>query len=65
MKTRLPIIMSHRIHELDPQFFWLGAGEVDLKVGMPVSQFLEAYKPLVIDCSYDEPATENSSCLSK
>lgn len=29
----LPIILSSKITQLDPEFFWMGAGEVDLKVG--------------------------------
>lgn len=32
MATRLPIILSHKIAALQPDFFWLGGGEVDLKV---------------------------------
>lgn len=54
IKTRLPIIMSHRIAALVPDFFWLGAGEVDLKVGMSAGEFIEAYKPIVADCTYDD-----------
>jgi hypothetical protein len=29
----VPMIMSHQIMELQPDFFFLGAGETDLKVG--------------------------------
>lgn len=66
MKTRLPIFMSDRIPQLNPDYFWLGAGEVDLKVGMSAHQFVNAYKPCVIDCTYnDEVPVENTSCLSK
>ena len=53
MATELPIVMSHRIAQLDSGFFWLGAGEPDLKLGMPVQQFVDAYTPLVIDCTYE------------
>lgn len=63
MKTRLPIFMSDRIEQLPTDFFWLGAGEVDLKVGMPVQQFIAAYKPILVDCTY-ENAAPNASCLS-
>lgn len=35
-KEKIPVLISHRILELQPDFFWLGAGEVDLKVrGVP------------------------------
>ena len=29
---RMPIILSKRITELNPQCFWLGGGEVDTKI---------------------------------
>lgn len=32
---------------------WIGAGETDLKVGFYVQNFIEAYKPMVVDCTYD------------
>lgn len=54
IKTRLPIIMSHHIAALVPDFFWLGAGEEDLKVGMSAGEFIEAYKPIVADCTNDD-----------
>ncbi|PNW80986.1 hypothetical protein CHLRE_07g338250v5 [Chlamydomonas reinhardtii] len=53
LKENLPIILSSKITQLDPEFFWMGAGEVDLKVGMSVKEFIEAYQPFVIDCTYD------------
>ncbi|KAG2434874.1 hypothetical protein HYH02_012074 [Chlamydomonas schloesseri] len=55
MKEDLPIILSSKITQLDPPLFWMGAGEVDLKVGMDVQEFIEAYKErlFVIDCTYD------------
>lgn len=52
-KTPLPIIMSDRIQQLKDIFF-MGAGEVDLKVGMPASEFLSAYRDapiFVVDCT--------------
>lgn len=49
----LPIIMSHRIASLQPGFFYLGGGEVDLKLGLPVAEFVEKYKPFIADCTYD------------
>lgn len=35
-------------------FFWLGAGEVDLKVGLHAQEFVRAYGAHVVDCTYDE-----------
>jgi prolyl-tRNA editing enzyme YbaK/EbsC (Cys-tRNA(Pro) deacylase) len=54
IKTRLPIILSHKIAALHPDVFWLGAGEVDLKVGMSAKDFVKAYEPHVVDCTYDD-----------
>ena len=53
-KTQLPIIMSDRIAKLEPDVFWLGAGEVDLKVGMSAADFIKAYEPHVVECTYDD-----------
>jgi len=52
MRCPLHIVLSHHIAQLD--HFWLGAGEVDLKWRVPVSQFLEKFKPTVADITYDE-----------
>jgi hypothetical protein len=53
LPAKVPIIMSHRIAELQPDFFWMGGGEVDLKVGVPAAKFIEAYKPFIVDCTMD------------
>eukprot|EP00878_Enallax_costatus_P018480 GHUV01019455.1.p1 GENE.GHUV01019455.1~~GHUV01019455.1.p1 ORF type:complete len:203 (+),score=45.50 GHUV01019455.1:669-1277(+) len=59
IKTPLPIIMSHEIANLKPDFFWIGAGEVDLKVGMSAAEFIEGYKPMVLDCTYEGIREDN------
>lgn len=43
-----------RIAQLQPDFFFIGAGEVDLKVGLPAAAFIEKYTPMVLDCTYDD-----------
>ena len=53
MSTPLPILLSHHIADLHPNFFWMGGGEVDLKLGMFVSDFVTAYKPWVLNCTED------------
>lgn len=53
LKEPLPIILSHRIAQLQPQMFWMGGGEVDLKLGVDLQEFLAAYQPMVADCTYD------------
>jgi prolyl-tRNA editing enzyme YbaK/EbsC (Cys-tRNA(Pro) deacylase) len=58
-KTALPIIISHRIAALgdddqESDLFWLGAGEVDLKIGMHVKDFIASFSPFVVDCTYED-----------
>lgn len=51
--TRIPIVVSHRIAQLSDRFF-LGAGEVDLKVGMPPDEFVRGFQDWpawVVDCT--------------
>jgi len=45
------VIIDEAITKLDEDFFWLGGGEVDLKLGMRTSQFLSAFSPFVVKCS--------------
>jgi prolyl-tRNA editing enzyme YbaK/EbsC (Cys-tRNA(Pro) deacylase) len=53
LKERLPMVISDKILKLEPDFFFLGAGEVDLKVGLRARDFVEVYKPFVCDLTYD------------
>ena len=39
---------------------WLGGGEVDLKLGFYVADFIRGYKPLILDCTYDDDSNVNS-----
>lgn len=48
---RMPIIVSHRIAELQPDVFWLGGGELDLKLGLSWKEFHAVYQPYVADCT--------------
>ncbi|KMZ57497.1 Proline--tRNA ligase, partial [Zostera marina] len=45
------VILDEAIVKLKPDFFWLGGGEVDLKLGIRTRQFLKSFKPFVIRCS--------------
>ncbi|XP_072958049.1 uncharacterized protein [Typha angustifolia] len=51
METNIPVILDEAITKLDPDFFWLGGGEVDLKLGIRTPQFTSAFKPFVVSCS--------------
>eukprot|EP01026_Neomeris_dumetosa_P069373 TRINITY_DN6855_c1_g1_i1.p1 TRINITY_DN6855_c1_g1~~TRINITY_DN6855_c1_g1_i1.p1 ORF type:complete len:292 (-),score=40.94 TRINITY_DN6855_c1_g1_i1:149-1024(-) len=48
-KSPIPIIISEKIVKLKPPFFFMGGGEVNLKLGVDVKEFLEAYHPFVVD----------------
>eukprot|EP00250_Pteridium_aquilinum_P008822 c18235_g1_i2 orf=127-849(+) len=51
MKTPIPIILSDAILKLQPPFFWLGGGEVDLKLGLSTEDFIKMFNPFIADCS--------------
>ncbi|PON92997.1 YbaK/aminoacyl-tRNA synthetase-associated domain containing protein [Trema orientale] len=51
MKTDIPVILDEAITKLNPDFFWLGGGEVDLKLGIRTSEFINSVKPFVVSCS--------------
>ncbi|CAN8324795.1 unnamed protein product [Cochlearia groenlandica] len=51
MKTDIPVILDEAITKLKPDFFWLGGGETDLKLGIRTSEFLDFVKPFVVSCS--------------
>lgn len=50
--AKMPVIFSDKITRLAPDTFWLGAGEVDLKIGMSAARFVDAAKPYVADITY-------------
>ncbi|KZV45333.1 hypothetical protein F511_04071 [Dorcoceras hygrometricum] len=51
MKTDIPVILDEAIVKLEPDFFWLGGGEIDLKLGIRTSQFIDFVRPFVVNCS--------------
>lgn len=51
MKTDIPVILDEAITKLNPDFFWLGGGEIDLKLGIRTSEFINAVKPFIVNCS--------------
>ncbi|KAH0793066.1 YbaK/aminoacyl-tRNA synthetase-associated domain-containing protein [Histomonas meleagridis] len=50
-KYVIPIIMSQRIAAINPPFFWLGGGEVDVKFGIDTRKFVNIFKPIIFDIS--------------
>ena len=45
------VIVDEAIVKLHPDFFWLGGGEVDLKLGIRTSEFIDFVKPFIVSCS--------------
>jgi len=50
----IPIVISHRIGELTPSFFFMGGGHVDLKLAVDFDQFVKGYDAIVADITYDD-----------
>ena len=51
--VQIPIILSHRITQLQPRNFFMGGGEVELKLFADVDQFIQIVKPFVADVTMD------------
>lgn len=51
MNTDIPVILDEAIAKLNPDFFWLGGGEIYLKLGIRTSQFIDFVKPFIVPCS--------------
>ncbi|WOG86269.1 hypothetical protein DCAR_0205470 [Daucus carota subsp. sativus] len=51
MKTDIPIILDEAIVKLDPDFFWMGGGDIDLKLGIRTSEFINYLNPFIVNCS--------------
>ncbi|KAL2634663.1 hypothetical protein R1flu_006142 [Riccia fluitans] len=52
MLTNIPVILSDAIVRLQPEYFWLGGGEVDLKLGIRTQDFIRILNPFIADCLY-------------
>jgi hypothetical protein len=50
-KFQVALVLSKRIAGLDPRFFWLVGGEVDVKFGIETAAFVRRFKPLIVDIS--------------
>jgi prolyl-tRNA editing enzyme YbaK/EbsC (Cys-tRNA(Pro) deacylase) len=50
-KYKMKVVLSERIAALNPQFFWLGGGEVDVKFGIQTVKFVEKFDPIIYDIS--------------
>lgn len=54
LKTKMPVVLAKQIAFLNPQTFWLGAGEVSLKWRVERDEFTKAFNPVVLDFAKTE-----------
>lgn len=52
MKNQIKVVLSSAVCELKPKYFWMGGGEVELKVGMSVEEFIQVCNPIIADLTY-------------
>lgn len=45
----MPIILAKGIADLSIDWIWVGGGQIDLKLGFKVSEFIEKLKPFIAD----------------
>ena len=49
MIKNLPIVLADDITKLPHDYCWIGGGEIDVKLGFNVKEFIEKMKPMVCD----------------
>ncbi|CAN6923146.1 unnamed protein product [Brassica oleracea] len=47
------VILDEAITKLRPDFFWLGGGEIDLKLGVRTSEFIDFVKPFIVGVCFN------------
>jgi prolyl-tRNA editing enzyme YbaK/EbsC (Cys-tRNA(Pro) deacylase) len=47
LKTPMPIVLDKVLTTLDPPMFWMGGGEVNLKLAVDTQEFIEAFNPII------------------
>ncbi|KAL7503050.1 hypothetical protein ACHAXN_000903 [Cyclotella atomus] len=55
LDASIPVIVCKSVLNVRPKFVWMGGGHKDLKLGMAVSEFVNALNAIVLDVS--EPRT--------
>jgi prolyl-tRNA editing enzyme YbaK/EbsC (Cys-tRNA(Pro) deacylase) len=53
MKNNIPVVLSKSILDLHPKYLWMGGGEVELKLGMSVEEFVQVLNPIISDTNYE------------
>jgi hypothetical protein len=47
LKTSMPVVLDRDVARLEPPTFWMGGGEVNLKVSVDVADFIAAFDPII------------------
>ena len=50
-KYHVTVVLSEKIAALNPPFFWLGGGEVDVKFGIQTQKFVSTFNPIIYNFS--------------
>ncbi|ELP88008.1 hypothetical protein EIN_419370 [Entamoeba invadens IP1] len=49
MNKKIPVVLADDITRLPQDYCWIGGGEIDVKLGFNVKEFVEKMKPMVTD----------------
>lgn len=49
MHKELPIVLADDITKLPGDYCWIGGGEIDVKLGFNVTEFVQKMKPMISD----------------
>jgi prolyl-tRNA editing enzyme YbaK/EbsC (Cys-tRNA(Pro) deacylase) len=47
LKLQIPFVLCSRIVETAPDWFYMGGGQIDVKLGMPTKDFIRSMKPII------------------
>jgi len=47
LKLQIPFVLCSRIVETAPDWFYMGGGKIDVKLGIPTSDFIRSMKPII------------------
>lgn len=47
LKTPMPLVLDKELTTLEPPMFWMGGGEVNLKLSVDTQEFISCYNPII------------------
>ena len=47
LKLQIPFVLCSRIVETSPDWFYMGGGQIDVKLGIPTNDFIRSMKPII------------------